>query len=187
MLLCCMLLCCMLLCWRMGEARRERSIAACALVPAMGISCGRAHAGMRTMDADMDGAQAGCPWSRPRVFYSSIYLGLRRQGSSAPDDRWATAPRVTGRCRARTGANCLAAGSGLQLPCARAAAAWLGAKMRSWKAVVRVVVRSGGVSGGGVRGSRVALSSLHCATATATTCVRGGLGARAPAAADRPP
>ena len=109
-------------------------------------------------------AQAGCPWSRPRVFYSSIYLGLRRQGSSAPDDWWATAPRVSGRGRARTGANCLAAGSGLQLPCARAAAAWLGAKMRSWKAVVRVVVRSGGVSGGGVRGSRVALSSLHCAT-----------------------
>ena len=31
-----------------------------------------------------------------------------------------------------TGANCLAAGSGLQLPCARAAAAWLGPKMISW-------------------------------------------------------
>ena len=137
MLLCCMLLChvlcCMLLCWRMGEARRERSIAACALVPAMGISCGRAHAEMRTMDGDVDAGMDAA--------------GVRRQGSSAPDDWWATAPRVTGRGRARTGANCLAAGSGLQLPCARAAAAWLGAKMRSWQAVMRVVgvVRSGGM------------------------------------------
>ena len=57
-----------------------------------------------------------------------------------------------------TGANCLAAGSGLQLPCARAAAAWLGAKMRSWRAEVVTEVR--GVSGGRVRGLRVALSSL---------------------------
>ena len=67
-----MLLCCMLLCWRMGEARRERSIAACALVPAMGISCGRARAGMRPMGGDVDGGMAA--------------EGVRRQGSSAPDD-----------------------------------------------------------------------------------------------------
>ena len=57
-----------------------------------------------------------------------------------------------------TGANCLAAGSGLQLPCARAAAAWLGAKMRSWRAAV--VTEVWGVSGGRGRGLRVALSSL---------------------------
>lgn len=114
----------------MGEASRERSIAACALVPAMGISCGRGMEidlgprGMRTMGG---GCGHGC----------------------GAEGGWQVR---------HTGANCLAAGSGLQLPCARAAAAWLGAKMRSWRAAVVTEVR--GVSGGRVRGLRVALSSL---------------------------
>ena len=173
MLLCCMLLCCMLLCWRMGEARRERSIAACALVPAMGISCGRARAGMRPMGGDVDGGMAA--------------EGVRRQGSSAPDDsegdrqvqgahrRKLPRRRQRPPTTVRSSRGGVVGGEDEKL---ESGGEGRGGREERWYA---------GVSGGGVRGSRVALSSLHCATATATTCVRGALGARAPAAADRPP
>ena len=95
-----------------------------------------AHAGMRTL---------------------SNYLGPRGMRTMGGGCGHGCGAEGDGQVR-RTGANCLAAGSGLQLPCARAAAAWLGAKMRSWRAVV--VTEVWGVSGGRVRGLRVALSSL---------------------------
>ena len=115
-----------------------------------------AHAGMRTL---------------------SIYLGPRGMRSMGGGCGHGCGAEGDGQVR-RTGANCLAAGSGLQLPCARAAAAWLGAKMRSWRAVV--VTEVWGVSGGRVRGLRVALSSLLLLLAHASEVgwVRTGGGLR---------
>ena len=95
-----------------------------------------AHAGMRTL---------------------SNYLGPRGMRTMGGGCGHGCGAEGGGQVR-HTGANCLAAGSGLQLPCARAAAAWLGAKMRSCRAAV--VTEVWGVSGGRVRGLRVALSSL---------------------------